>query len=259
MILALDGLAIGHGTTRVGENIDLTVSPGEVLCVLGPNGVGKTTLFRTMLGLVPPLSGRVTLDGQPLGALSESARARALAYVPQAAGLMFPFTLRDLVLMGRAPHIAPFAAPARRDEAIADAVLAQLGLAHLAARPCTEISGGERQIALIARALAQEPRILIMDEPTASLDFGNQIRVLDHIRALADTGIAVVFSTHNPDHAFASADRVALLSGGRLIAQGVPGEVVTAAALRALYGVDVVIGRVPGSATLRCAPREFLK
>lgn len=256
MRLDLENLGFGYGHSIVGSGVTLTVGEGEVLALLGPNGAGKTTLFKTMLGLLPPREGEVRLDGVPLAGLSRTERAQRIAYVPQAHAALFPFTVLDIVLMGRAARLAPFSTPGRRDREIAAQALDRLGATHLSARPYTEISGGERQMALIARALAQEPEILVMDEPTASLDYGNQMRVLAHIRRLAGEGISVVLSTHNPDHVFMIADRVALLHDGALAAIGKPGDVLTAERLKQLYDIDLVIGSLPGSDTLVCSPRR---
>ena len=214
MRLEVDGLAFGYRDQMVGQDVSFRLAAGEVLCLLGPNGSGKTTLFKTVLRLLPPKAGTVAVDGEPIARWSRRRLARSLGYVPQAQAVPFPFTLREIVLMGRTAHVGLFAAPSRRDREVAEETLASLDIGHLAARPYTEVSGGERQLALVARALAQEPRILVMDEPTASLDFGNQVRVLAEIQALAGRGIAVVLSTHDPDHAFLCAHRVALLHGG---------------------------------------------
>lgn len=255
-MLALKSLAFGYRGHEIGRGVDLSLRSGEVLALLGANGAGKTTLFKTMLGLLPVQAGAVLLDGRPLSAWSRRERALRIAYVPQAHAAPFPFTVRDVVLMGRAAHLSAFALPGARDRAIADAALENLGIARLADTPATEISGGERQLALIARTLAQEARIIVMDEPTANLDYGNQMRLLAHIRRLAAKGLAIVLSTHNPDHALQAADRVALLKDGRLAALGTPRETLTPAALRDLYGIDVVIGSVPGSDALVCAPQQ---
>jgi iron complex transport system ATP-binding protein len=164
--------------------------------------------------------------------------------VPQAQLGLFPFTVRDVVLMGRTAHIDLFATPSAQDQEVAAHMLDLLGIAQLADQPYTEVSGGKRQITLVARALAQEPKILVMDEPTASLDFGNQVRVLSEIKALARRGIAVILSTHDPDQAFLCAHRVAILHKGRLAHVGSPQEVITAETLRTIYGVDVEIRSV---------------
>ena len=253
MSLAVEDLAFGYGACIVGQGVSFTVSDGEVLCLLGPNGGGKTTLFKTILGLLPAMAGRVTFDGEDVARLTRAQLARRIAYVPQAHAAFFPFSVREVVLMGRASHLKPFASPGRTDRARAEAALATLGVAHLAERVYTEISGGERQLVLIARALAGEPRLLVMDEPTASLDFGNQTRVLRQVHRLATADIAVVLSTHDPDHAFLCADRVALLHGGRLAALGPPDLTITPQSLRLLYGVEVTIVPAPGGQRV-CSP-----
>jgi iron complex transport system permease protein len=244
MRLDVADLAFGYPGKEVGREVTFGLTGGEVLCLLGPNGGGKTTLFKTVLRLLIPRHGRITVDGEPIDGWSCEQLARVFGYVPQAQLGVFPFTVAEIVLMGRTANIGPFAIPSRRDRAIAEEMLATLGIGHLAARPYTEISGGERQLTLIARALAQQPAILAMDEPTASLDFGNQVRILDEIEQLAGRGIAVMLSTHDPDHAFLCAHRVALLHHGRLARLGRPDEVITAESLREVYGVQVTITQV---------------
>ena len=254
MILEVQDLAFGYGARAVGSQVSLTLAEGEALCLLGPNGGGKTTLFKTLLGLLRPLAGRVLLDGTDLADLPRREIAKKIGYVPQAHAAFFPFSVRDVVLMGRASRLPAFAGPGPADRAAAERALAMLGIGHLAERIYTEISGGERQLALIARALAGEPRLLVMDEPTASLDFGNQTRVLTQVRRLSERGIAVVLSTHDPGHAFLCADRVALLHGGRLVALGPPAETATPESLRLLYGVEVAVVPLPGQGRTVCTP-----
>ncbi|HET9337739.1 MAG TPA: ABC transporter ATP-binding protein [Casimicrobiaceae bacterium] len=237
-VLQARGLDFGYPGHPVGRGVTLALRAGEIVCLLGPNGGGKSTLFRTLLGLLPAQGGDVLLDGESIATLSRSAIARRLSYVPQAHAGYFPFTMRDVVLMGRTAHLGPFASPSKHDVDLADACLAKLGLGALADQVYTRVSGGERQLALVARALAQEAPLVVMDEPTASLDFGNQVRVLDEVRALAASGIGVVMATHDPDQAFLCADRVALLSHGRLVADAPPREAITPALLREVYGVD---------------------
>jgi iron complex transport system ATP-binding protein len=188
---------------------------------------------------LPPLGGAVLLDGRPLGAIPIRERARAMAYVPQVHTGTFAFTVSDVVLMGRTAHGGLFRRPGAHDRAVAAAMLERLGLAALAERPYTLISGGERQLALIARALAQEPRVVILDEPTASLDFGNQGKVMRTIRALAADGLAVAFTTHDPNQALRYADRALLLRDGTLLAEGPAATVLEATTLAALYRAPV--------------------
>ncbi len=200
-----------------------------------------------MLGLLPPHGGRATLDGRPLADFGVAERARALGYVPQAHAGAFAFTVADVVLMGRTAHQGLFASPSAADRRIAAGQLERLGIGHLAERPYTMISGGERQLALIARALAQEPRCVILDEPTASLDFGNQGRVMRQIRMMTEQGLGVLFTTHDPNQAMRHADRVALLADGRLAAEGRPEDVLSEAAVAALYRAEVEMVRGGGT------------
>lgn len=240
-LLRLRALRIGHHGRPLGGPpagaLDLSLNAGEVLCVLGPNGSGKTTLFRTLLGLLPAVGGGVEVAGQALASLSRTDLARQLAYVPQAHAGVFAYRVEDVVLMGRSAHLGWMSAPSPADRLLARQALERLGIAHLHATPYTEISGGERQLVLIARALAQQAQLLVMDEPTASLDFGNQLRVLREIDALRRDGMAVLMSTHQPEHALRSADRVALMQGGHLLACGPPAAVMTPSALASLYGL----------------------
>lgn len=236
-VLELLGLRTGHGRRMVSEAVDLGIAAGEVLCLLGPNGCGKTTLFRTVLGLLPPLAGQVLVQGQPVEHWPRAEFARRVGYVPQAQAGVFAFEALDMVLMGRAARLPLLARPSRADRALALACMERLQIAHLAARRYTELSGGERQLVLIARALAQEPALLVMDEPTASLDFGNQIRVLEQIAGLSAQGMAMLLSTHQPEHALRVATRIALLGRGRLLDVGEPRAVATPSALAGLYGV----------------------
>ncbi|PKU25598.1 ABC transporter ATP-binding protein [Telmatospirillum siberiense] len=241
MGLEVDGLAIGYGRTVVGRDLSFTLAARQVMCLLGPNGSGKSTLFKTILGLLPALEGEVRLDGERVRDWSRRRFAKAIAYVPQSHRSFFSFTALDLVIMGRTAHIGAFAMPSGEDHDVAHASLARLGMDHLATRSFPELSGGEQQMVLVARALAQEARILILDEPTASLDFGNRVKLLREIRRLADGGLGVILSTHDPDHALQIADQVLLLHQGRALAAGSPAETVTAETLRQVYGVDVAI------------------
>ena len=236
--IELDHVSVKLDSETLLRDVNLHVHCGQLTVLIGPNGGGKTTLLRTLLGLLPHQAGEVRLLGGPLADWSRNALARHIGYVPQAHAGLFAFTVLDIVLMGRAAQLGRFATPSRNDRAIAMRSLETLGIAALADRIYTAISGGERQLALIARALAQEPDILLLDEPTASLDFGNQIRVLEHLAQLRERGIAILMSTHQPEHALRCANRTALIGEGRLLALGATREVATAANLARLYGVS---------------------
>ncbi len=243
-MLNVKKLAFGFPGRAVGRDVSFELHAGEVMCVLGPNGGGKTTLFRTLLGLLPKQGGSIELNGAALESLSRGRVARLLGYVPQGHADYFAYSVLEFVLMGRTSHLDAYAMPGREDRAVAGRALESLNIAHLAARPITEVSGGERQLALLARALAQEPGVLILDEPTAGLDYGNQVRVLERILRLADSGIAVLFSSHDPDHAFLCAQRALLLAQGRSLGLGPPAEVINADTLQQLYGVSVRVLRL---------------
>lgn len=245
MRLETKRLDFGYRDKRVGSGVSLWLEAGEVLCLLGPNGSGKTTLFKTLLGLLPAQGGAVLVDDVDLRSRAREEVARLVSYVPQAHAAFFPFTVEEVVLMGRTAHLGVFSSPSRRDREVALAAIARMQIGHLADSVYTRISGGERQLTLIARALAQDARIIVMDEPTANLDFGNQVRVLQHIQALAHSGIGVLLSTHDPDHAFICAHRVAMLHDGHLARLGEPGATITPESLREIYGVEVAVVRVP--------------
>ncbi|MCQ9615381.1 ABC transporter ATP-binding protein [Paenalcaligenes niemegkensis] len=234
-IILVEDAGIGYGAALVAQHINFRLHVGEVLCLLGPNGTGKSTLFKSLLGLIPLIEGRVCIQQRPLPQWTRRELAQTIAYVPQAAQGMFAFEAIEVVLMGRNAHISRFSAPSRADYEVASQCLDQLGVAHLAGRIYTQLSGGEQQLVLLARALAQQPKALILDEPTASLDFGNQIRVLEKVIALKDQGLGIFFCTHQPEHARRISDRVLLLKDGQLALSGATAEVLTSAVLAELY------------------------
>ena len=246
-------LAIGYPGHEVGSGISLAAGPGAVLCLLGPNGSGKTTLFKTLLGLLPSRGGRVLLAEEPIEELSRPEIARRVAYVPQAHAAPFAYPALEVVLMGRTAHLGLFTQPGEADREAARTALARLHIDDLADADYTRLSGGQRQLVLIARALAQETSVLIMDEPTASLDFGNQTLVLQEIAGLATDGLTVILSTHDPDHAFAVGTDAALLHEGRVRATGAPAVALTAEALSSVYGVDVRVEGLTDGRTV-CVP-----
>ncbi|MFE3837397.1 ABC transporter ATP-binding protein [Pseudogemmobacter sonorensis] len=232
-------LAVGHGRRALVSGIGLELRAGEVLCLLGPNGAGKTTLFRTLLGLIPPLAGEVRLGGAALSGLARREVAARLAHVPQALATPFAWTALDIVLMGAAARLGPFARPGRAETLRAMAALETIGIADLGGADVTRLSGGQRQLVLIARALAQEAAAIVMDEPTASLDFANRLHVGRAIRQLAARGTGVILSTHDPDQAAALGDRALLLGRGEVIASGPVAKAMSAESLSRLYAVPV--------------------
>ena len=238
-MLSAQNLGIGYADRVLATNISFALDEGEVIAILGPNGSGKTTLFRTLLGLLPALQGSTWLNGTAISALTPSAIARSIAYVPQVSACFANFSVIEVVQMARAPHLAWYASPGARDRAIAENALAELNIRDFADREFTELSGGERQLVMIARALASEAKILLMDEPTASLDFGNQFLILDEIAKLKARGVAVIFTTHHPDHALRIADRTLTIARDGKVQIGATGTVLNAASLTALYGIDI--------------------
>jgi iron complex transport system ATP-binding protein len=220
------------------EDFDLTLDKGQLICLLGANGAGKTTVFKTILGQLPPLQGQLLLDGAPLSAMDPRTRARKIAYVPQQHVPPFPYTVRQVVEMGRCVHIGTFSAPSSQDQKIAEKMLERLGILDL--RHCfyTELSGGERQLVLIARALAQEADYLLLDEPTASLDYGNQAKLLREIGNLTADGIGVCMILHDPEQALALDRDAAVILDRQHALHGRARDLITPDLLRRLYGVQ---------------------
>ncbi|MBW8727191.1 MAG: ABC transporter ATP-binding protein [Inquilinus limosus] len=248
VILAAERLGFTYpGRPRpVFDGVGLDVSAGEILCVLGPNGIGKSTLLRCLAGLAPPTTGIVRVAGRPIATLGRAEIARHLALVPQSHQSVFAFPVRTVVEMGRAPHLGWFGVPGREDVARASEALATLGIAHLADAPYTEISGGEQQLVQIARVLAQGPALMILDEPTAHLDFANQARFLALMRRLARQGLGILFTTHAPDHAHALADRTLILSPSEPPQLGPTAALLTEETLSGAYGVPIRLVRADG-------------
>lgn len=235
MRLTVRGLSFAYGDRQVLDGVDLDLVPGQLCALFGPNGSGKTTLYRCILGYLSH-PGTVALDGVDLTRVGPGEVSRRIAYVPQQHSNPFPFTVLDMVLMGRTPHLGGIFGPRRRDVAACLDVLEQVGLRGESDRLYHTLSGGQRQLVLIARALAQDCRVMLLDEPTASLDFGNQMLVWRTIRSLAQEGRTLLVCTHEPNHVLWFCDRVVALGrGGRLIADGLPDQVITSELVSTLY------------------------
>jgi iron complex transport system ATP-binding protein len=241
-MLSIENLTFRHArhTDDILHGITFKAEPGKITTILGPNGSGKTTIFRCISGLWSPRKGTIQFDDRSLNDLSIVDRARLLAVVPQEHEAPFPYSVFDIILMGRAAHVGIFSAPSKRDYESVDAAIDTVGIRHLAERPYTRISGGERQLVLIARALAQETPILILDEPTSHLDFRNQIIVLEKVRSVVyEKNLIALITLHDPNLALLFSDQAILISCGSVIASGNPGDVISACNLFMMYGIPV--------------------
>lgn len=238
-------------------DVSFQLEEGGVLVLLGPNGVGKTTLFKTMLGFIPRIAGEVYVGGENVVGFSRKRLAQKVAYVPQTHESSLGFTVREMVLMGRTPALEGVMSPKKEDERIVDEVIEELGIGRLAQRSCAALSGGELQMVLIARALAQQPQLLVMDEPCANLDLGNQVTVLQRITQLAQRGLSVMVTSHDPNHALLLDSAVVNLHRNGSVTCGLAYEMLSAQALTQLYDTEVGVGEVRGRCGGRgpaCAP-----
>lgn len=249
MSALLQALAVtfAYRQHRVLEEVSLDFRAGEVVSLLGPNGSGKTTLLKILLGLLKPQGGFVQFEGQLLHSYPSCDLAKRIAYVPQVHREAFAYSVEDVVLMGRMPYHGLFTTYNEQDRQIATEAMARLDILKLKDRAYTEISGGERQLTLIARSIAQGAGVFIMDEPVNGLDYGNQMRLLSDINALAKDGLTFIMTTHFPDHTLMTADRVILMHSGQVIADGPPEEVITRDSLRELYRIEVNVAAIPGT------------
>jgi iron complex transport system ATP-binding protein len=245
LIVELENLSCGYGDSVVVTGVSAKVTSGEIFCLLGPNGIGKTTLFKTILGLIPSIGGRVSIGGKNAAKMSPKEIARVIGYVPQSRPPPFAFRVSDVIVMGRISRIGAWSAPGKPDYAVADNVMRRLGISYLKDKLYTELSGGERQMVLFARALASEPSFLMMDEPTSNLDFGNQAVVLANIRSFAAEGMGVIMTSHFPEHAFLCGAKVALMSPGNGFQVGKAPEIITEKNMSAAYESPVAVVSVP--------------
>ena len=250
MSLSVQHLCFSYGKQTILRDVSFAVQPGELLAVLGANGAGKSTLFRCVLGALPNYSGVISINDTDLRRMSARELAKHIAYIPQSHRPTSGYTVLDTALMGLSRQIGTFSQPKGEHTALALSALSRLGIADLADRDFSHLSGGEQQLVLIARAITQQAKIFLMDEPTSSLDYGNQFRVLQQIKELTKQGYTVLISTHNPQHALYFADRVLALNSGTVAAFGTVREVLTPELLQELYRVEVEFADTPSGAVI---------
>ncbi len=259
-LLEVKDLRCGYGKNQqieIVHGVSFSVEVDEFVCIIGANGCGKTTTLKALMGLLPARAGKVCVRGRDIASLREKERARHFAYIPQAHTPPFPFLVADVVLMGRTPYINRLAQTTGHDRLVAYRALELLGICDLAEKAYTNLSGGQQQLVLIARALVQQSDILIMDEPTASLDFGNQQLVLSRMRMLSKRGKAVIMVTHDPDHALFCADRVIVMDQGVVLEDGTPEQCITTEILHRIYNTDARVVDIevePGRTERVCVP-----
>ena len=234
----IDALSLRYGTTAVLQDIDLHIGPGERLCLVGPNGAGKSSLLRCLTGVAEPSEGSVRLDQVPLAEIERSAIARTISVVPSQVDLPFSMPVEDVVLLGRIPHENPFTGQSDEDRAAADAAIGRVGIEKLRGRDVRQLSMGERQLVLVAMAVAQGGRLIVLDEPTVHLDLRHQVDVLSLLERLAEDGLTVLAVLHDLPLAAHFFPRLALLDEGRLVADGTPAEVLSPERIRDVYEVD---------------------
>ena len=259
MSIEVKNLSFSYGDRPVLHDISFSVGKGEFLSILGPNGVGKSTLFRCVLGLLSGYTGQVLVDGVDARSFSVRDAARHIAYIPQSSHPVFNYSVFDIVLMGRTSGLSTFRSPGRKDTEQCLWALEKIGISHLRDRCFHRLSGGEQQLVLIARALVQNAPILMLDEPTANLDFGNQLLVLEQARSLAREGYTVIQTTHHPEQSYMFSDRILAIRKGRVLTEGTPTEVLTRQTLHALYGVDVDVVSLYGDRARICVPAHITK
>ena len=259
MSIKVRNLSFSYGDRQVLHDISFSVGKGEFLSILGPNGVGKSTLFRCMLGLLSGYTGDVLVDGINARTFSVREAAKHIAYIPQSSNPIFNYSVFDIVLMGRTSSLGSFRSPKKADRDKCNWALEKIGISHLADRCFHRLSGGEQQLVLIARALTQDAPILMLDEPTANLDFGNQLRVLEQARELAREGYTVIQTTHHPEQSYMFSDRILAIQNGRVLTEGPPSQVLTPENMKALYRVDVDVVSLYGDNARICIPSSFTK
>ena len=241
-LIELDKACFSYdGKTDIFTDLSCTFSTENIFCILGRNGIGKSTLLNGIMNLLPLRSGRVVLDGQDLKSYRPDELARKISYIPQTYHLVFPFKVVDMILMGRTPHLNSLNRPTQEDYDKVMAAVEELGLEPYLERSCTQLSGGQLQMVMLARAIAQEAEFIVLDEPTSHLDYGKQMETLKMLYRMHERGTGVLFTSHNPDHAFSLCDKVAIMNHGTFVSVGSPEEIITPEALSEIYGTDIQI------------------
>jgi iron complex transport system ATP-binding protein len=254
----VSNLSFSYGDRLIIDKINFYVEDGQLISVLGPNGVGKSTLFRCILGLLKDYTGKIFLTGKDIKKLSTGEMAKLIAYIPQSHYPSFNYSVFDMVLMGTAVQISSLSSPGKKQIELVNRALDKMGIYHLKERGYMQISGGERQLVLLARALVQEAKILVLDEPTSNLDFGNQIKVMLQIKNLAKEGYTIIQSTHNPDQTFLFSDKIIAMKGGRIIKYGKPDDIISNDLIQSLYDVDVEIQSLYNDKIRVCIPCDAI-
>lgn len=240
-MLRVNHLEFFYGNNHILKDITFELKHGQSVCLLGKNGAGKSTLFKNLLGIYPPSKGTIYIGNRCLSSMSRKEIAGSLSYIPQTQKSATQFTAFEMVLMGRTAKLQSYHQPGKRDDQIVEEALDLLGISHLGNRRFCQLSGGEQQLVIIARSVAQGSRIFIMDEPCANLDYSNQLMVLKMIRRLTDAGYLIIQATHDPNHALQYGDQVLLLQGGEIVAQGQPEIILTSGSLSDLYQAPIEV------------------
>ena len=238
-IMEIKDLSFSYGETPILKHVDFRAYEGQLVALIGPNGAGKSTLFKCILRFLKDYEGNIYLEGEDMKKMSRQQIAKKIAYIPQTTVPVFNYTVLDIVLMGLTGELKLLESPKKKHIEKAEQILAELGITHLRNRGFGRISGGERQLVLLARAIIQDAKLLVMDEPTANLDYGNQFRVMERIRGLVENGYTVIISTHNPEHALLFAEKAFVLQDGEVKAAGPSKEVLTEELMEQLYDVQV--------------------
>lgn len=257
-MLEVKKLCFSYGNAKVLNQVSFEAKEGEFLSVLGPNGVGKSTLFRCILGLLAPSSGEILVAGERVDAMKPGELARRIAYIPQSHDPVFHYSVFDMVLMGTTAQTGLFSSPKKEHLQLVEEALEKLGIAPLSNRSYRTLSGGERQLVLIARAMVQKARVLLMDEPSASLDFGNRILVMNRVRELCKEGYCVIQTTHDPEQAYLYSDKILAIHKGTVLAHGQPRDIFDEKLISTLYGVDVELCDIKNSTLRVCIPKGVI-